>query len=116
VMGEKKGKKVKIGEEFADKPKGGVGLLFMAYQSSIANQFEVTQQHWANAKDFVKSGVGLDPVIGQGSTPQLKCPFSWDGSPGPDGKTTKDLPFLGAVTMKGGEYFFAPSLSGLKNL
>jgi Dyp-type peroxidase family len=96
------------------RPTSGVGLLFMAYQSDVARQFEFTQQSWGNNPDFVKSNprTGIDPVIGQGdgaSVPQLQ-PKTWGGS------DKQEVSFHGFVTMKGGEYFFAPSLSCLKNL
>lgn len=90
-------------------PSGGVGLLFMAYQSDIARQFEFTQATWANNTDFVKRGTGIDPVIGQGPKGGQACPLKW-GEP-----ATKKFDFRHFVTMKGGEYFFAPSISGLAN-
>ncbi|MGL4884465.1 MAG: Dyp-type peroxidase [Waterburya sp.] len=98
--------------ELKDKPVGGVGLLFMAYQSNFANQFEFTQASWADNPNFVKPDTGIDPVIGQGEgakTPQ-KQPIKW----GCDDK--KPIDFHGFVTMKGGEYFFAPCISFFKNL
>jgi Dyp-type peroxidase family len=97
--------------ELKDKPIGGVGLLFMAYQSDIANQFEFTQSSWANNPGFVKDNAGIDPVIGQGENPtSQQQPVQW----GEDAKKTID--FQGFVSMKGGEYFFAPSISFLKSL
>jgi Dyp-type peroxidase family len=98
--------------ELKDKPVGGVGLLFMAYQNNFENQFEFTQTSWANNPNFVKPDTGIDPVIGQGegsSTPQQQ-PIKW----GYD--TKKPICFNGFVTMKGGEYFFAPCISFFKNL
>jgi Dyp-type peroxidase family len=98
--------------ELKDKPVGGVGLLFMAYQSDLENQFEFTQRSWANNSNFVKPNTGVDPVIGQGtgaSTPQQQ-PTNWNS------QTKKPINFDGFVTMKGGEYFFAPSISFFKNL
>ena len=98
---------------FADMPTKDVGLLFMAYQSDIGNQFEFTQAAWANNPNFVKPGTGIDPVIGQGPAGGQNCPVQWGG-----GAATprKAFDFRGFVTMKGGEYFFAPSISGLKSL
>ncbi len=90
-----------------------VGLLFMAYQNDIENQFEFTQQSWANDSEFVKTATGIDPVIGQGegaSTP-LQQSAKWGD---PDSK--QNICFNGFVTMKGGEYFFAPSISFLKTI
>jgi Dyp-type peroxidase family len=99
--------------ELKDKPVGGVGLLFMAYQSDIGNQFEFTQSLWANNPDFVKSGTGIDPVIGQqnsGSFPPLQQSVAWNNA------RKEPIDFHGFVTMKGGEYFFAPCISFFKNL
>lgn len=97
--------------ELKDKPIGGVGLLFMAYQSDITNQFEFTQISWANSPKFVKDDAGIDPVIGQGENPtSQQQPVKW----GEDDK--KKIDFQGFVSMKGGEYFFAPSISFLKSL
>ena len=101
----------------ADRPVGGVGLLFMAYMHDVAAQFEFTQGSWANNKDFVDNWTGIDPIIGQ--TTQVR-PLAWqDGRPGDDGRTghkAAEVDFAHFVTLKGGEYFFAPSLSFLRGL
>ena len=94
-------------------PTGGVGLLFMAYNRSLADQFVFTQQTWANNQNFPNGNSGIDPIIGQG--PGAAVAQSW-----PDGWDQPKPPvafgFSGFVTMRGGEYFFAPSLTFLKNL
>jgi Dyp-type peroxidase family len=97
-----------------DLPPGGVGLLFMAYNSSLTNQFVFTQHTWADNKDFPNAGVGADPVIGQGpgTTVLQTWPSKWDDPAG----GTQALNFSNFVTMRGGEYFFAPSLTFFKNL
>lgn len=117
-------------KEFRDKvadklPKDGVGLLFMAYNSKIAQQFKFTQMNWANERSFPKNPptppgaqqipVGIDPVIGQGLlTPgDQKLPCVWDE---PSKGTHDKVDFSGFVKMKGGEYFFSPSLTFLLNL
>lgn len=120
----RKRKKSGKGIEFLDEPSGKAGLLFMAYMNDIAVQFEFTQAAWANAENFLNDNTGTDPIIGQappGTIPadqkdpqQQKCPLKWGGS-------LEDTPFESfnfgnVVTLLGGEYFFAPSLSGLKNL
>ena len=110
----------------SEMPTGSVGLLFMAYQSNIENQFEFTQSTWANNKDFVSpifvpggSVTGIDPVIGQGpnggpaAPAGQSCPVKWGGGIGAPKKRSD---FQGFVKMLGGEYFFAPSLSTLKSL
>jgi Dyp-type peroxidase family len=106
--------------EFTDKPTENVGLLFMSYQASIERQFRFIQTSWVNSESFpVKSEdeihfPGIDPIIGQISNknpieqrwfPQFNC----------EHKEVKSL-FEGFVNLKGGEYFYAPSLSGIKKL
>jgi Dyp-type peroxidase family len=95
------------------RPTGGVGLLFMAFNSSLQGQFEFMQQAWANDSDFPQEGTGLDPIIGQGKrTVQVRYPETWGGT-----KLTAPQPQVPqTVTMKGGEYFFMPSLAYLKGL
>ena len=90
-----------------DSPNDGVGLLFMSYQASIEKQFQFMQTQWVNNEGFPSGGVGIDPVIGQvGNLPQ-----TWPGAAGPQKKL-----FKGFVSLKGGEYFYTPSLSGLKSI
>ncbi len=95
-----------------DQPEGGVGLLFMAYQQNLSNQFEFTQASWVNNENFVAAGVGRDPIIGQGGVSALK---HFSECPGDVGEVVVS-PFGGFVTFKGGEYFFAPAKSTLASL
>jgi Dyp-type peroxidase family len=93
-------------------PTGGVGLLFMAFNADIAGQFEYTQRVFANAAASAAGPTtGVDPIIGQGPRGQTASPSTWGGSE----LTTTD-PIAEAVTMKGGEYFFMPSLAFLRSL
>lgn len=97
-----------------NKPTGNLGLLFMAYQSSLENQFEFTQRFWVNNPDFKIGQTGIDPIIGQPASPSgQKWPLTY-GATLSDGSDADD--FSGFVTMRGGEYFFAPSISYLKSL
>ena len=95
---------------FRDRPRGGVGLLFMAYQSDISGQFEFTQRLWANNPEFVNADTGIDPVIGQGQGQPQAWPTTWGGD------EAKSFNFSGFVTMRGGEYFFTPSISFFHSL
>jgi Dyp-type peroxidase family len=104
------------GAPLSSRPTGGVGLLFMAFNSELANQFVFTQSAWANNPGFpsVPDGAeppGLDQVIGQGKRPKAVSALTWGG---PGSKPIAAAPQ--AVTMKGGEYFFMPSLAFLKAL
>ncbi|MBO3750095.1 Dyp-type peroxidase [Streptosporangiaceae bacterium NEAU-GS5] len=94
------------------RPTGGVGLLFMAFNSSLQNQFEFMQSAWANTPGFPADGTGHDPVIGQGKrTGKVRFPESW----GATKLSPSQVQVPQTVTMKGGEYFFMPSLAYLKN-
>ena len=96
-----------------DKPSGGVGLLFMCYNSRLEDQFEFIQSRWANKGDIGGHFVGQDPIIGQGpNTTDRKLPGQWNTASGL--KSVKD--FRDFVENKGGEYFFTPSISFLKSL
>lgn len=95
-------------------PTGGVGLLFMCFQSNIARQFGFLQKSWANNLNFVQPGTGLDPVIGQKLSSETPLAQKWPVQWGQPNKTAFD--FEGFVTMKGGEFFFAPSIPFLKKL
>ncbi|MCS5691308.1 hypothetical protein NZK33_04820 [Cyanobium sp. FGCU-6] len=125
-------------DDLDDLPEKGVGLLFMCYQSDIWEQFEFIQRFWCNNPNFLEPGqsrnsnpnydkTGLDAVIGQkqgeekdpviGEAPQ--SPQNW---PQEWGKATTKPPikpdnqFGQFVTLKGGEYFFSPSITFLRNL
>lgn len=100
--------------DLVGEPRTGVGLLFMAYMASIEHQFEFTQRSWANNENFVAAGTGLDPVIGQGAGSGSGSPVHIvDGW----GTTHAEKFSMGRfVHMKGGEYFFAPSLRTLVDI
>ena len=101
-----------------NKPKQGVGLLFMAFNVDIANQFEFAQKTWANNPGFPKapSKPGLDPIIGQGVRTDIDCPINWGADFSDPGQHKMTKPVPQTVTMKGGEYFFMPSLPFLAAL
>ena len=86
----------------------------MAYNRELATQFEFTQQTWANNNGFPAGGAPpkLDPIIGQGAAVSQPWPKVWDDPALP----TVPQQFQGFVHMRGGEYFFAPSLIFLKSL
>jgi deferrochelatase/peroxidase EfeB len=97
-------------------PERGVGLLFLCFQSSIENQFEFIQNKWANNNDFPMPFTGIDPLIGQGEN--RKDANGGDGEQkwSTIQRTTCSQSLEGFVKMKGGEYFFAPSLTFIKSL
>ncbi|BAZ29012.1 putative peroxidase [Cylindrospermum sp. NIES-4074] len=89
------------------------GLLFLCFQADIANQFNFIQSAWSNPNNFVEVNVGTDPIIGQAAPDarNQKWPITW-GEPA----TKPGFNFQLWVHLKGGEYFFAPSISSLKNI
>ncbi len=123
-------------------PNQDVGLLFMSFQENIREQFVALQQSFANNPDFPKKATGRDSIIGQaacvpcnscqgseylketeicpeclgtGETiplePHKKWPLGW-GTP----KCTFSNEMQNCITLKGGEFFFAPSISFLRSL
>lgn len=99
------------GNELDADPKGTRGLLFVCYQSIIGNGFAFLQGQWANNRDFVRLGTGIDAVLGQLSKSEE---VNMTGMFPQDAKRAVKLnavsPF---VIPRGGEYFFTPSMSAL---
>jgi Dyp-type peroxidase family len=98
------------------RPTGGVGLLFMAFNVDIEQQFEFIQADCANNPGFpgVPHGTpepGVDGVMGNGPRGPINSPLEWGGS---DTRATRNI--APVVTLKGGEYFFMPSLAFLRSL
>jgi deferrochelatase/peroxidase EfeB len=88
------------------------GLLFACYQSSIENGFQHIQQNWCNSDVFpATEAAGIDPIIGQWQ-PTEKSKERKDSMMTIGGLRAPLLPEL--VTLKGGEYFFVPSIKALK--
>jgi Dyp-type peroxidase family len=89
------------------------GLLFMAYQASIGDQFQFVTHTWANQSNAPHDSTpqtGHDPLIGQNVGARfVRLPI--------DGDLTRDqqiaLPEDAWVVMTGGGYFFTPSVSAL---
>ncbi|MES2651065.1 MAG: Dyp-type peroxidase [Bacteroidota bacterium] len=98
--------------EAKPKPSGGVGLLFMCYQSSISNAFEILQAHWSQGNIAPSpTNKGQDSIILQGTELERKLPKKWG-----EADQGASFKFSGFVKMKGGEYFFTPSIHFLKQL
>lgn len=104
----------------SEEPETDAGLLFLCFQASLANQFNFMQKAWAKERNFVQRDAGTDVVIGvekkendrDGKLVAVKETYQWPTTWGEPGQTQAD--FTHWVTMKGGEYFFAPSMSFLK--
>lgn len=92
------------------------GLLFLCFQANIKTQFEFIQKDWVDNARFpdglIGKDTGYDPLIGQDTNSGQHWPNEWDNKDA--GRTQAS--FESAVTLKGGEYFFAPSIAFLQAL
>jgi Dyp-type peroxidase family len=77
------------------------GLLFQCYGRSIVDQFELVTEHWVNSATFPQPGDGVDGVLSKGA---MSVPVG------------HSVTLQRFVTATGGEYFFSPSVVGLKHL
>jgi Dyp-type peroxidase family len=85
------------------------GVAFMAINASIRYQFEFLQREWINNGEFTGlSKADVDPFAGEprnGSRFQILLP---NGTP----RNIFDLPAF--VTLRGGGYYFIPSIKALR--
>jgi hypothetical protein len=89
----------------------------MCFQQNVEDQFEFIQRTWIDNKNFpagilFQRDTGDDPLIGQDRDEAQRWPKRW----GDKEAGKKTFNFESAVTLKGGEYFFAPSLPFLRSL
>lgn len=103
-----------IGSAENHRTNGEVGLLFGCFNANISKQFEFIQYTWANSPKFKKLYDDPDPIIGVREYPAagVKQNFTI-----PQKTVNKVIPDLQRfVTVKGGAYFFFPSVTVLKFL
>lgn len=106
------------GLPYDDRPEGsthdaneGLGLLFICFQDNIADKFEFIQADLMNNLQPPPDESGLDPIGGQilrGVPAQKWRPHYGKGK-------SADFLFRNVVWLKGGEYFYAPAISELKD-
>lgn len=101
-----------------DTPEKDVGLLFMSFQSSLDNQFEYILNNWILSERKGTQRIGIDILAG-GLSANHKNPFwflpkEWGGDDANQMFNSEEI--KPCVKFKGGEYFFAPSISFLKRV
>lgn len=97
-------------------PRRGNGLLFMCFQSDIAEQFEHLQRRMEDP-DVPHANTGKDPLAATSDDAEQW----WNPHWGRDvcrekGTSLMSFGFNNVVHLLGGEYFFAPSLSFFSTL
>jgi Dyp-type peroxidase family len=86
------------------------GILFVALNARIDQQFEFVQSRWLNTGEFVgQVGAHRDP-INAANEGQLSDSFWSPSRPAPVTNLTR------FVTMRGGDYFFMPGVAALRGL
>jgi deferrochelatase/peroxidase EfeB len=87
------------------------GIHFIGLAASLARQFEFVQQQWVEYGDGARQGNDRDPITGNHAGGGK---FMIQGVADP-----KDPPFMctdlpAFVELRGGDYFFVPSISALR--
>jgi Dyp-type peroxidase family len=89
------------------------GLLFLSCQSDIEQQFLVMQCGWCDNPNFLVGGTDHDPITGdQNANTEVDIKpweFEIEGK-----KVSTNFRYKDLVRIRGGEYFFAPSISFCK--
>ena len=96
---------------------GERGLMFMAFQADLTQQFEFLQGRWANSAVSAEDAAvecGVDALTGVYSM-EGAAPHSWP-SPWDAWAANVRVPFGGRTRVRGGEYFYAPSIGFLKSI
>jgi len=86
------------------------GLVFAAFVASIRRQFEFVQTTWCNNPDFQGLTSEPDPVVG-GRTPHQPASFTVQADVP---LRLREVPRF--IRVRGGAYFFMPSLRALRYL
>lgn len=91
-----------------------VGLRFVSLNANIARQFEFVQTAWFNSTKFNGLAQESDPLLGN-RRPIAGCPVTDTFSlPQPSGAALRLREVPQFITVRGGGYFFLPSLSAVR--
>lgn len=103
--------------EFSEEDK--VGLLFMSFQSNLEEQFEYILNNWILSVNTGAQATGVDMVVGTGFNRDFSKWYlskKWDGENANEKESFTPDDIKSCVHFKGGEYFYAPSVSFLKKI
>lgn len=117
---------IPYGEELEDAPSGKRGLTFVAYMTSIRDQFEFVQGQWSNNAGFAfgKSRPaggpavtpGIDAIIGQpGPGEQIVVDEPLPNYPAGSKRSSVTLPHSFVIPRFAG-YYFSPSITAMKEV
>jgi Dyp-type peroxidase family len=87
---------------------GARGTLFQCYQSDIRMQFEHLME-WGFSNHRFEYGAGMDPLIGTRFTHSQKWPVARCGA-------FAEYSINSLITIRGGEYFYVPSIPFLSSI
>ncbi len=96
------------------KPEGEVGLLFNCFNADFARQYELVQHTWANSTKVYELYNDPDPIIGVREELNGAGQQNFTIQACPVNKTVNNLQQF--VTVKGGAYFFFPSITAIRYL
>jgi Dyp-type peroxidase family len=93
------------------------GLLFIAICADLQRQYEFVQQQWMNHGMDMQAGNSGCPLIGRREAEAADVPAFTLPQKAGTGKPPHFLPAMpDFIRTKGGDYFFLPSLTALRNL
>ncbi len=103
-----------VGSPTNHSPKGEVGLHFMCFNADLSKQFEFVQHTWANFPKFQNLYSDPDPIIGTRQIPREGDVQNFTIQDGPVNQTVENIEQF--VIIRGGAYFFFPSIAALNYL
>jgi Dyp-type peroxidase family len=103
-----------IGSPTNTTPNGEVGILFNCFNADISRQFELIQFTWANSNKVKNLYNDPDPIIGTSEVSHDGLPQNFTIQSCPVNKTVTNLKRF--VKIKGGAYFFFPSITTVRYL
>jgi len=102
-------------DEYSTDDKTDRGLIFIAINANIERQFEFLQREWLNNGNDFKLGNDKDPITGSADgSGHMLVPGDADNLEKRPTWLAPDLPRF--VETRGGEYFFLPSITALRQI